>query len=133
MSSCVRGGLVEAPGVGIQGVVDDVGQVPLEDAETGLAGLVPGLAAALQQGGGAGMAAGLDYGDAVEGGVELPVPAPVEALGAVVAGAAAGGDRGGAVVPGVGGRTAEPADVTGLAQDAGGGDHRDPRDGQQFR
>jgi hypothetical protein len=28
------------------------------------------------KGGGAGMAAGLDYGDAVEGGVELPVPAP---------------------------------------------------------
>jgi hypothetical protein len=25
MSSCVRGGLVEAPGVGIQGAVDDVG------------------------------------------------------------------------------------------------------------
>jgi hypothetical protein len=58
--------------------------VPLEDAEAGFAGLVPGLAAALQQGGGTGMAAGLDYGDAVEGGVELPVPAPVEALGAVI-------------------------------------------------
>src|ERR1700689_1099940 len=40
MSSCVRGGLVEAPGVGVQGEVDDVGQGALEDAETGFSGLV---------------------------------------------------------------------------------------------
>src|ERR1700691_5976822 len=129
MSSCVRGGLVEAPGVGVQGAVDDLGQVALEDAETGFSGLVLVLAAALQQGGGAGMAAGLDQGGAVEGRVELAVPASVEAVGAVVAGAAGGG----AVVPGVGGRAAEPADIAGLAHDLGGGDHGDPRDGQQFR
>jgi hypothetical protein len=40
MSSCVRGGLAESPGVGVQGTVDDVGQVALEDAEAGFAGLV---------------------------------------------------------------------------------------------
>lgn len=38
------------------------------------------------------MTAGLDHGNTVEGSVELPVPAPVEAVGAVVAGTAGGGD-----------------------------------------
>src|SRR5437763_547229 len=87
MSSCVRGGLVEAPGVGVQGAVDGVGQVALEDAEAGPAGFVLVLAAAGQEGGRAGVAAGLGQGDAVQGGVELPVPAAVEAVRAVGAGA----------------------------------------------
>jgi hypothetical protein len=69
MSSCVRGGLVEAPGVGVQGAVDGVGQVALEGAEAGFAGFVLVAAAALQQGAGAGVAAGLGQGDAVDGGV----------------------------------------------------------------
>src|SRR5690348_18513935 len=103
MSSCVLVGVVEAPGVGVQGAVDGVGQVALEDAEAGFAGFVLVAAAAGEQGGRAGVAAGLGQGDAVEGGVELPVPAGVEPVGAVVAGAAGGGDGGGAVVPGDGG------------------------------
>ena len=51
MSSC---GLAEAPGVGVQGAVDDIGQVALEGAEAGFAGLVLVLATALEQGGRAG-------------------------------------------------------------------------------
>jgi hypothetical protein len=97
--------------------------VALEDAEASLAGLVLVLATAFQQGGGPGVAAGLDHGDAVEGGVKLTVAAPVEALGAVAAGSAGGGDGRGAVMPGERGRAAEPADIAGLAHDLGGGDH----------
>jgi hypothetical protein len=58
--------------------------VALEDAEAGFTGLVLVLAVALEQGGGAGVAAGLSQGNAVEGGVELPVPAAVEAVGVCV-------------------------------------------------
>src|SRR5690349_25124306 len=54
MSSCVLVGVVEAPGVGVQGAVDGVGQVALEDAEAGFAGFVLVAAAAGEQGGRAG-------------------------------------------------------------------------------
>ena len=80
MSSCLLSGVIEAPGVGGQSAEDDVGQVALEDAEAGFPGLVCGCAAALQEGAGAVVAAGLDGGDAVQGGVELAVPGPVEAV-----------------------------------------------------
>ena len=83
-----------------------------------------------QQGVGAGMAAGLGDGSAVDGGVQAPVSATVQAPGVLPA--AGGPDRRGAVVPGVGGLAAEPADVAGLAQDPGSGDDADPGDAQQF-
>ncbi len=82
MSSGVLGGLVEAPRGGAEGAVDDVGQVALEDAEGGLAGLADGFTA-LEEGFRAVVAAGLSEGGAMEGGVDLPVPAAVEAVGAV--------------------------------------------------
>src|SRR5579871_6009315 len=131
MSSRVVVGLVEAPGVGVECAVDDVGQVALEDAEGGFSGFAAGFGAALQQGDGGGVAAGLGDGGAVDRCVDLAVAAAVEPLRAVAAGAAGGGNRGGAVVAGVGGGAAEAADVAGLAEDAGGGDCPDPADVQQ--
>jgi hypothetical protein len=118
-------------GVSGEGAVDDVGEVALEDAVAGLAGCAAGFGAALEEGAGGGVAAGLGDGDAVDRGVELPVAGPVEPVGVVVA--AGGGDRRGAVVPGERGRAAEAADVAYLAEDPGGGDDADAGDREQCR
>src|SRR5690348_12031090 len=97
-----------------------------EGTQGGLGGFGLSLGAAAQQGAGTVVAACLGDGGAVDGGVELPVPAPVQAEH--LPGPARGRDGGGPVVPGVGGLAAEPADVAGLAQDPRGGDHADPAD-----
>ena len=39
-----------APGVGVECPLDDIGEVALEDAEGGLAGLADGLGAVFQEG-----------------------------------------------------------------------------------
>nr|WP_248961884.1 hypothetical protein [Sphaerisporangium perillae] len=77
------------------------------------------------------MTAGLGDGNAMQGGVELPISAAVESVTIVVA--APHGDRGGAVVPGKCCGAVEAGDVADLAQEFRGGEHVHPDDRQQAR
>lgn len=85
-------------GIGQQGVVDDVGEPPFESPERFGFGVAVG-ASAFQVCACCGVVVRLGDGDAVDGGVELPVPDPAEPVPW-----AAGPDRQwrGAVVAGVG-------------------------------
>jgi hypothetical protein len=116
---------VEGVGAGLVAerlAVDDVAQAALEGAHRFAVALAGG--AALGDEGLAGAdAAVLDQGHGVDGFVEQPVAAAVEAVTLRLA--AAGGDRGGAVGAGVGVAVAVAADVAGLAEDPGGDDDAD--------
>src|SRR5262245_31742366 len=96
----------------VEAAVDDVGEVALERAAC-LAWRLPFGDFAGEVGAGRWVVAGLDDGDAVEGGVELAVAAAVEAVAACgLAGAA--GDGCGAAEAREGGGVAEAADVAGV-------------------
>ena len=82
--------------IGDQVAVDDVGEVPLEASAGFLGGLGLGEFASVVGLPWAGVA-DLADGDEVQGGVELAVAAPVQAMAAD--GAAGGLDRGGAAGP----------------------------------
>src|SRR5690348_11444807 len=106
-------------GPGPQLAVNDVREMSLQRAS----GLACGLAfspLSLQEGSGAGIAAGLGDGDPVQRRVHLAVAAAVQA---VAAGALAGpaGDGRGAAEAGVGSVRAEAAHVSRLADEGGGG------------
>ncbi len=83
----------------VEGSVDDVVEASFEDAHRFSAVIALGLAA-LEECSGAGVAAGLGDGDAVQGGVELAVAGAGEAVARVVPGPHR--ERGGAGVAGVG-------------------------------
>src|SRR5215218_1138937 len=115
MSSVERWGGVRP---GVEAAVDDVGEVAFE----GAAGLARRLAfgdLAGEVGAGWWMVSGLDDGDSVEGGIELPVAAAVEPVptGGL---ARAAGDGRGTAEPGEGGGVAEAADITGVCDHCGG-------------
>ena len=93
--------------VGAQGAVDGVGESAFELAE-GFGLGVAGGAAAAEVGGSVGVPAELGDGDAVDGGVELPVAGSGESVSFV---AGPYRQRGGSVVPGEGVLGSEPADV----------------------
>src|SRR4029453_17758392 len=85
MSSCVADlNLDRGLGVGQHGAVDDVGEPAFERADGFLAGRSL-LGAALEVGDGVGVGSRLSQGDAVDGGVELAVAGPAEAVSLVVA------------------------------------------------
>ena len=75
-----EGGLL---GVGVEGSVDDVGEFAFEGAE-GFSFSGTGFESAVDERLGSRVHAGLGDGDAVEGGVGLPVPAPVQPAALVV-------------------------------------------------
>ena len=105
-------------GPGVEAAVDDVGEVAFEGASCFAGRLAFGDLAG-EVGACWRVVAGLDDGDAVEGGVELAVAAAVEAVAACgLAGAA--GDRCGAAEAGEGGGVAEAADVAGVRDDRRG-------------
>lgn len=99
----------------VWGTVQDVGEVALPSGTCFPAGLSPGGLAG-EEGAGARVDAGLDDGVSVEGGGELAVAAPVEAVAAGGLARAAGDLRGSAGA-GVGGRARRAADVAGVRED----------------
>jgi hypothetical protein len=113
--------------VGVEGLVDDVGQAPFEGAHGVAVGLAGGFLAV--EVGAAGAAAGLDECDSVDGFVEPAVAGAVEAV--AVGAAAADWDGGGAVAAGVGVAVAEAGDVSGLAEQPSGGQRSDAVDVEQ--
>jgi len=66
---------VRAIGVGVEGLVDDVGKPSLVEAQ-GFGGAVAGGTSAVEQLSGAGVVAGVGDGDPLERGVELSVANP---------------------------------------------------------
>ena len=99
-------------GPGVEAAVDDVGEVAFERSACFAWRLAFGDLAG-EVGPRGRVVAGLDDGDAVEGSVELPVAAAVEAVSAGGL-ARAAGDRCGAAEAREGGGIAEAADVAGV-------------------